>query len=81
MQPELNLGPSPFLSEDFGRLGTIVAYRARRGGPVVHQLWRRKGRKWIAKGINNRDFDPEPATAKNLIGVIYAVFNAEDLEK
>ena len=58
--------------------GMIVAYRNKWGDQIVHQLVKRNGRRWVAKGLNNEQIDSEPVTKNNLIGVVYAVFNSED---
>ncbi len=57
--------------------GMIVAYRNKWGDQIVHQLVKRNGRRWTAKGLNNEQTDSEPVTKNNLIGVVYAVFNSE----
>ncbi len=64
---------------DFDQLeaGMIVAYRNKWGDQIVHQLVRRDGHKWVAKGLNNERVDMEPVTRKNLIGVVYASFNSQ----
>ncbi len=56
--------------------GMIVAYRNKWGDQIVHQLMRRDGRRWVAKGLNNDRSDSEPVTRNNLVGVVYAVFNS-----
>ena len=59
----------------------IVAYRNRRGELVVHQIVNKIGKKWLARGINNRTFDRDRVTKNNLVGVVYAVFNSKGSEK
>ncbi len=58
----------------------IVAYRNRKGELVVHQIVNKIGKKWLARGINNRTWDPDRVTEKNLVGVVYAVFNSKGSE-
>ena len=55
----------------------IVAYRNRRGELVVHQIVNKIGKKWLAQGINNRTLDRDRVSEKNLVGVVYAVFNSK----
>ncbi len=63
---------------DFNELeiGMVVAYRNKWGDQIVHQLVKRDGKRWVARGLNNARADAEPVTPKNLIGVVYAVFNS-----
>ncbi len=65
---------------DFDQLeeGMIVAYSNKWGDQIVHQLVKRDGKRWVARGLNNARADAEPVTPKNLIGVVYAVFNSNN---
>ena len=54
--------------------GENVAYTNRQGEQVIHQLVRREGPNWVARGINNRGEDPDRVTPDNFIGILYAVF-------
>ena len=56
--------------------GTIVAYRNDKGQTVIHQLIRKRGKKWIAQGLNNKVMDDEWVTSEKFIGVVYAVFHS-----
>lgn len=56
--------------------GMIVAYKNSNGMNTVHQLIYRRGRNWVAKGLNNSRSDREPVTRENLIGVVYGVFTS-----
>lgn len=58
----------------------IVAYKNRWGDFVVHQLVSKFGKKWLVRGINNKTSDQERVTEKNLVGVVYAVFNSKGSE-
>lgn len=55
----------------------MVAYRDSSGKRIVHRLEFKQGDRWIARGLNNMAKDPEPVTRENLIGVVYAVLNAQ----
>lgn len=70
---------APIAFEDLEK-DMMVAYRNTQGHRVVHRLAMKRGQVWMAIGINNRDFDPEPVTRANLLGVVYAVLNSEALE-
>lgn len=77
MEPVLQDGTVILLRRiDFSELevGMDVAYTNRRGEQVVHQLVRRRGNAWVAKGINNPREDPDLVTSENLIGVLYGIF-------
>tara|TARA_B100001248_G_C27396994_1_gene466265 strand:+ start:3355 stop:3798 length:444 start_codon:yes stop_codon:yes gene_type:complete len=57
--------------------GMIVAYRHSSGNRVVHRLIRKKGIHWISAGLNNIKQDQDLVTPRNLIGVVYASFQAK----
>lgn len=54
---------------------TIVIYRRKDGGHTIHMLVRKKGNRFVAKGLNNLKCDRELVTVDNylyeLIGLIY----------
>ncbi len=70
---------APIVFEEL-KVDMIVAYRNRRGQLVVHQIVNKIGKKWLARGINNRTFDRDRVSEKNLVGVVYAVFNSKSSE-
>ena len=77
MEPVLQEGTVILLRRiEFSDLevGLDVAYRNRHGEQVIHQLVRKRGKGWVAKGINNPREDPDLVTADNLIGVLYGIF-------
>lgn len=77
MEPVLQEGTVILLRRiEFSELevGMDVAYSNRRGEQVIHQLVRKRGNGWVAKGINNPREDPDLVTADNLIGVLYGIF-------
>lgn len=61
------------------KAGMIVAYRGRDGRRIVHKLaYHNKAKdEWVAVGINNPSYDPDPVTPDNYIGVVYGVFNSQ----
>lgn len=60
--------------------GMMVAYQNMKGKRIVHQLVRKRGKKWIAQGLNNQVMDEEWVIADNFLGVVYAVFNSRSLD-
>lgn len=70
------IGPIEF--EDL-EPGMNVAYRNRRHQIVIHQLVRKEGSAWVAKGINNPSEDREKVTRTNILGVVYTVVYSEEL--
>lgn len=59
--------------------GMNVAYRNRRGVPVLHRLVEREGDGWRAAGLNNPEEDADRVTPQNLLGIVYASFANEDV--
>jgi hypothetical protein len=70
------IGPIDF--DDLGK-GMNVAYRNNRQQIVIHQLMRKDGPAWVAKGINNPNEDREKVTRANILGVVYTVIYSEGL--
>ena len=58
------------------QVGMMVAYQNMKGKRIVHQLVRKRGKKWIAQSLNNQAMDEEWVTIYNFLGVVYAVFNS-----
>lgn len=56
--------------------GMYVAYRNSQGRRVVHELIRRDGNGWIARGLGNDAQDTDRVTVYNLEGVVYGAFFA-----
>jgi len=66
----------PIAYEDL-EVGMIVAFVNPGGIQVVHQLIRKEWEGWVTRGLNNFHEDSGFLTEANLIGVVYAVFQAE----
>lgn len=69
---------APIAFEDL-EAGMNVAYRNQRNQIVIHQLVRKEGSNWVAKGINNPTEDRERVTTANILGVVYTVIYSEGL--
>jgi len=59
------------------QVGMIVVYRDASGELVAHTITAKNDNGWTAKGINNRNSDPEQVTEANLVGLIFGVFTAD----
>jgi signal peptidase I len=62
------------ISETRLRDGMVVVYRNYFGDTVAHRLVARVDGGWTVKGANNSRADTTIVTNRNLLGVVYAIF-------